>query len=54
MKIITKQEILDDMHNRAAICDFHVLKQKIIVSMLNDKNGKHSKIWNTFPGFAQA
>ena len=32
MKIITKQEILDDLHNRAAVCDFHVLKQKIIVS----------------------
>lgn len=30
IKIITKQEILDDMHNRAAICDFHVLKKQIL------------------------
>ncbi|XP_052776408.1 dynein axonemal intermediate chain 3-like isoform X2 [Mya arenaria] len=29
-KIITKAEILEDMHNRAAICDFHPMKQKII------------------------
>ncbi|KAL4236475.1 WD repeat-containing protein 63 [Mactra antiquata] len=29
-KIITKEEILEDMHNRAAICDFHPLKDKII------------------------
>lgn len=31
-KIVTKEEILEDMHNRAAVCDFHPMKQKIIVS----------------------
>ena len=35
IKIITKGEILDDLHNRAAVCDFFVLKQKIIVSILS-------------------
>lgn len=40
-KIVTKEEILEDLHNRAAICDFHPLKDKIIVSdlfsiLLND------------------
>lgn len=29
-KIITKQEILDDLRNRAAVCDFHPFKQQII------------------------
>lgn len=29
-KIITKQEILDDLHKRAAVCDFHPFKQQII------------------------
>lgn len=29
-KIVTKEEILEDLHNRAAICDFHPLKDKII------------------------
>nr|KAG5698305.1 hypothetical protein BaRGS_017007 [Batillaria attramentaria] len=28
-KIITKQEIVDDMRNRAAVCDFHPFKQQI-------------------------
>lgn len=32
IKIITKQEILDDMRNRAAVCDFHPIKQEVIVS----------------------
>lgn len=31
-KIITKDEILEDMRNRAAVCDFHPVKQEIIVS----------------------
>lgn len=31
IKIITKQEILDDMRNRAAISDFHPFKPQIIV-----------------------
>jgi len=31
LKIITKEAILEDLHNRAAVCDFHPLKQKIIV-----------------------
>ena len=31
IKIITKQEILDDMRLRAAISDFHPFKQKILV-----------------------
>ncbi|KAK3590717.1 hypothetical protein CHS0354_012290 [Potamilus streckersoni] len=30
MKIITKQEILDDLHNRAGVSDFHPFKQQII------------------------
>lgn len=30
IKIITKQEILDDMRNRAAVCDFHPIKQEVI------------------------
>ncbi|XP_045159985.2 dynein axonemal intermediate chain 3-like isoform X2 [Mercenaria mercenaria] len=29
-KIVTKEEILEDLHNRAAICDFHPFKDKII------------------------
>ncbi|XP_060606254.1 dynein axonemal intermediate chain 3-like [Ruditapes philippinarum] len=29
-KIVTKEEILEDLHNRAAICDFHPMKDKII------------------------
>ncbi|XP_076440866.1 dynein axonemal intermediate chain 3-like isoform X2 [Babylonia areolata] len=29
-KIIAKQEILDDMRNRAAVCDFHPFKQQIM------------------------
>lgn len=33
IKIITKQEILDDMRNRAAVCDFHPIKQEVIVSL---------------------
>lgn len=34
IKIITKQEILDDMRNRAAVCDFHPIKQEVIVSQI--------------------
>ena len=46
-KIITKEEILEDMHNRAAICDFHPLKQRIIVS-------GHTTLNVFLPAIAQA
>lgn len=32
IKIIIKQEILDDMRNRAVVCDFYLIKQEVIVS----------------------
>ena len=30
-KLISKKKILEDFKNRAAVCDFHPVKQKILV-----------------------
>ena len=32
-KLIPKQKIVDDFKNRAAVCDFHPVKQKMLVSV---------------------
>lgn len=34
IKIITRQEIMDDMFNRAAVSDFSPFKQQILVSSI--------------------
>lgn len=31
-KLIPKEKILEDFKNRAAVCDFHPVKQKILVN----------------------
>ena len=31
-KLIPKEKILEDFRNRAAVCDFHPVKQKMLVS----------------------
>lgn len=34
-KLVPKQKILDDFKNRAAVCDFHPVKQKMLVSIIS-------------------
>ena len=31
-KLISKQAILDDLHNRAAVCDFHPVRKQVEVN----------------------
>ena len=42
-KFIPKADILEDMRNRAAVCDFHPFKQQINVSFLY-KHLSHLKL----------
>ena len=34
-KLIPKEKIIEDFKNRAAVCDFHPVKQKILVNTLH-------------------
>ena len=44
-KLIPKEKIVDDFKNRAAVCDFHPVKQKMLVSAV-----KHRK-WPMYERF---
>lgn len=41
-KLIPKEKIIEDFKNRAAVCDFHPVKQKILVNTLHSHTHSHT------------